>query len=71
MGYVTKSLTRTAGADLRTKGTITDGFQDMSDWGDGANHAGFGTEHSAEWKWNNQSTHLFWQMLSEKLKLKN
>jgi hypothetical protein len=68
-GYVTKSLTRTAGAELRT-GDAIGGSHDMSSWGVGANHAGFGDEHSAQWKWNNQSTCLFWEMLSEELQLR-
>jgi Alpha/beta hydrolase of unknown function (DUF900) len=71
MGYVTKSLTRTAGADLRTNGGIVTDFHDMSSWASvGANHGGFGSEHSAEWKWNYQSTNLFWDQLVETLELK-
>ena len=70
MGYVTKSMTRTAGADLRTKGSIGF-FQNMNDWGSGANHAGFANTHSAEWRWNYQSTNLFWKKLVEVLELKN
>ena len=70
MGYVTKSLTRTAGAELRTKGIITD-FQDMRDWSKvGKNHGGFNSEHNAEWKWNYQSTNLFWKRLVDTLELK-
>lgn len=70
MGYVTKSLTRTAGSDLRTVGSINGGFQDMSNWGPNASHSGFGKAHSAQWRWNNQSTHLFWQMLVKNIELK-
>jgi hypothetical protein len=66
MGYVTKSLTRTAGADLRTGDSIDD-FQNMNNWGAGANHSGFNEEHSAQWKWSNQSTHLFWESLATEL----
>ena len=70
MGYVTKSLTRTAGADLRTRGIITD-CQNMNDWTQvGGNHGGFDSEHSAEWKWNYQSTNLFWKRLVTALSLK-
>ncbi len=67
-GYVTKSLTRAAGAESRTSGAI-DGVHNMASWGSNASHAGFGSEHSAQWKWNNQSTHLFWRMLSDELQL--
>lgn len=69
MGYVTKFLTRAVGADLRTQGSIQ-GFQDMSGWGPSASHSGFGDTHSAQWRWNNQSTCLFWKMLVDKLELK-
>jgi len=70
MGYVTKSLTRTAGADLRTSAIITD-CQNMNDWTNmGGNHGGFDSEHSAEWKWNYQSTNLFWKRLVTTLSLK-
>jgi len=41
----------------------------MDDWGVGANHSGFGTTHSAEWRWNNQSTNHFWERLCEELEL--
>ena len=70
MGYVTKSITRTAGSDLRTVGSINGRCQDMSNWGPNANHSGFGKCHSAQWRWNNQSTHLFWEMLIEQLELR-
>ncbi len=70
MAFVTKSLTRTAGADLRTRGSIQDSH-DMSDWGVGANHSGFGETHSAQWRWSNQSTHLFWEKLFEELELES
>ena len=70
MGYVTKSRTRAAGADLRTSGSINGGFQDMSDWGPNASHSGFGETHSAQWRWSNQSTCLFWKKLFEVLELK-
>lgn len=66
--YVTKSLTRAAGADLRTGGAIND-FQDMDNWGAGANHSGFNSTHSAQWRWMNQSTHLFWENLFVELNL--
>jgi hypothetical protein len=69
MGFVTKAITRTAGADLRTRGSIG-ASQNMNDWGPGAAHAGFGATHSAVWRWNNQSTHLFWEKLVEVLQLK-
>jgi hypothetical protein len=69
MAYVTKSVTRTAGADLRTRGSIQDSYN-MSSWGAGANHSGFGETHSAQWRWSNQSTHLFWEKLFKELKLK-
>jgi hypothetical protein len=67
-GYVTKALTRTAGSDPRTGGSI-DSSVNMDDWGVGANHSGFGTTHSAEWRWNNQSTNHFWERLCEELEL--
>jgi len=62
MGYVTKSRTRAAGADLRTSGAITGGFTDMENW--------FGDTHSAQWRWSNHSTRLFWDELFRKLELK-
>lgn len=68
MGYLTKSLTRTVGADLRTKGAISE-FVNMESWGTNVNHGGFGDTHSAEWIWNYQSTNLFWAKLYEKLEL--
>jgi hypothetical protein len=61
MGYVTKSRTRAAGAVLDTAGAVKD-FVNMKTW--------FEEIHSAEWRWNNQSTHIFWQKLVEKLELK-
>lgn len=67
-GYVTKSWTRTAGSELRTGDSIKD-FQNMNDWGEDANHAGFDKTHSAQWRWNNQSTRLFWLRLSQELEL--
>jgi hypothetical protein len=70
MGYVTKSLTRTAGLDLRTRGSIQDSHS-MSSWGPGANHSGFGEVHSAQWRWPYQSTHLFWNRLFIELQLMN
>ena len=70
MGYVTKSITRAAGSDLRTVGSMNDRCQDMSNWGPNASHAGFGKTHSAQWRLNNQSTHLFWKMLVKNIKLK-
>jgi hypothetical protein len=70
MHPVTKSLTRTAGADLRTKSIITQ-YQNMNDWTNvGENHGGFDSEHSAEWEWNYQSTNLFWKRLVTALSLK-
>jgi hypothetical protein len=70
MAYATKSLTRTAGSDLRTGAIIKD-FQDMSDWSNiGTNHSGFDTKHSAAWIWNYQSTNLFWTRLVQTLNLK-
>ena len=70
MGYVTKSLTRPAGSDLRT-GSIVTGFQNMANWSSvGNNHGSFGEEHSAQWTWNNQSTNLFWKKITETLSLK-
>jgi hypothetical protein len=69
MAYVTKSLTRAAGADLRTKGAINNGFHDMNSWAPESNHGGFGSTHSAQWRWNNQSTNLFWKMLKTELEL--
>jgi hypothetical protein len=71
MGYVTKSRTRAAGADLRTGGKIAvENRVDMSSWGDNANHSGFGNTHSAQWRWSNHSTELFWKELSIRLILK-
>ena len=71
MGYVTKSLTRTAGADLRTNGGIVTDFHDMSSWTSlGTDHGGFGSVHSAEWAWPYQSNNLFWKQLVETLELK-
>lgn len=60
MGYVTKSRTRAVGAIVETHGAIND-YHDMDAWS--------GEEHSAEWKWNIQSTYLFWEKLAEKLEL--
>ncbi len=60
MGYVTKSRTMAAGAELRTAGSIDD-TQDMSGW--------FGTTHSAQWRWSNHSVHMFWTKLVEELNL--
>jgi len=68
MGYVTKSLTRPAGLDLRVRGSIQDSHN-MSSWGPGANHAGFGEVHSAQWRWPYQATHLFWNRLFIELEL--
>jgi hypothetical protein len=68
MGYVTKSLTRTAGADLRTGGSM-DAHHDMSGWGNDASHSGFGDTHSAQWRWNHQSTSHFWNRLCVELEL--
>jgi hypothetical protein len=63
MGYVTKSRTRAAGADLRTNGKIAPGNKiDMKDW--------FNDTHSAQWRWSNHSTELFWKELSIRLILK-
>ena len=67
-GYVTKALTRTAGSDSRTGGSIGSSVN-MNDWGVGANHSGFGETHSAQWRWSNQSTSHFWEQLCEKLQL--
>jgi len=60
MGYVTQSRSRAAGAELGTKGCISS-YEDMTPW--------FNKAHSAQWRWNNQSTHLFWKTLAETLKL--
>ena len=63
MGYVTKSRTRSAGADLRTNGKIAAGNKiDMKNW--------FADTHSAQWRWSNHSTELFWKELSIRLILK-
>jgi hypothetical protein len=62
MGFVTQSRSRTAGADLRTTGSINKGFEDMTKW--------FNTTHSAQWRWSNQSTYPFWARLMEVLELK-
>lgn len=63
MGYVTKSRTRAAGADLRTSGKIAAGNKiDMRNW--------FNDTHSAQWRWSNHSTELFWKELSIRLILK-
>ncbi|MBB5353969.1 hypothetical protein HNR46_004240, partial [Haloferula luteola] len=67
-GFVTKSLTRTAGSDSRTSGSIKSSVN-MNDWGVGAKHWGFGVTHSAEWRWSNQSTSHFWDRLCEELEL--
>jgi hypothetical protein len=62
MGYVTKSRTRAAGADLRTSGVIAAGNTiDMGNF--------FNKTHSAQWRWSNHSTQLFWEELSSKLEL--
>jgi len=60
---------RAAGANLATTGAIS-GFQDMNQWGENADHGGFDSTHSAQWRWNNQSTHLFWKKLTQELELK-
>jgi hypothetical protein len=63
MGYVTKSRTRAAGADLRTNGVIAAGNKiDMGNW--------FNKTHSAQWRWSSHSTELFWKELSIRLILK-
>lgn len=62
MGYVTKATTRTAGADLRTRGCVgVNNTIGMSSW--------FGETHSAQWRWNYSSTCLFWEKLFESLEL--
>ncbi len=68
-GYVTKTLTRTLGQDPRTAGSIDYGI-DMDNWGPHANHSGFGTTHSAQWRWSIQSTNHFWNMLVGHLTLR-
>ena len=65
--YITKSKTRTVGADLRTRGIIaTENVVDLS-----TAEFNFGVTHSAVWRWNNQSTSAFWKRLVKQLKLKN
>ncbi|MFC7338313.1 hypothetical protein ACFQY0_14050 [Haloferula chungangensis] len=68
-GYVTKSLTRAAGSDSRTGGSISSSVN-MNDWGVGAKHWGFGVTHSAQWRWSNQSTSHFWNRLCEVLEMR-
>jgi hypothetical protein len=63
MGYVTQSRSLPAGADRNATGSINGGFEDMTSWG-------FGKTHSAQWRWSNHKTHLFWGKLVEKLELK-
>ncbi|MEI6177293.1 MAG: hypothetical protein WCS43_10405, partial [Verrucomicrobiota bacterium] len=61
--YVTKSRTLAAGAELRTRGVITDDrVQDMSEFN-------FDDAHSAQFRWNIQSTYAFWRTLSDDLQL--
>jgi hypothetical protein len=62
MGYVTQSRSLPAGTDFEAGGSINDGIVSMNSW--------FGTTHSAQWRWSNQKTHLFWGKLFEKLELK-
>jgi hypothetical protein len=62
MGYVTQSRSLPAGTDFEAGGSINDGIVSMNSW--------FGTTHSAQWRWSNQKTHLFWEKLFEKLELK-
>jgi hypothetical protein len=69
LAYITSSKTRAAGANLATAGAIS-GFQDMNQWGVNADHGGFDSTHSAQWRWNNQSTNLFWKKLTQELELK-
>lgn len=65
--YITKSKTRAAGAELRTRGIIaTENVVNM-----GAAEFNFGETHSAVWRWNNQSTNLFWAKLVKQLELKD
>ncbi len=70
LAYVTKALTRTLGQDPRTAGSI-DYDIDMNDWGPHANHSGFGTTHSAQWRWSIQSTNEFWGTLFVSLRLRS
>lgn len=71
MGYVTKSRTRALGAMLSTAGAIDGGFIDMSQQeNDEGTKYNFGKTHSAQWRWNIQSTAPFWSDLVETLALR-
>ena len=63
MGYVTQSRSLPAGADLLTSGSVNNAAVDMTSWG-------FGKTHSAVWRWSNQKSHIFWEQLVERLRLK-
>ena len=55
MGFITQSRSRAAGAVLSTGGKVSSSV-DLRDFG-------FDTVHSAAWRWNIQSTNLFWTKL--------
>lgn len=62
MGFVTQSRSRTAGAELATRGSISE-HVDMSSFG-------FASTHSAQFVFNIQKSHEFWLKIFNKLALK-
>jgi hypothetical protein len=68
MAYISRSKTRAAGATKETGGAIS-GSHSMDSWLPDVGHAGFGDTHSAQWRWNTQSTNLFWKKITEELEL--
>ena len=62
MGFITQSRSRAAGAVLSTGGKVSSSV-DLRDFG-------FGTVHSAAWRWNIQSTNLFWSKLLETFRIR-
>jgi len=60
MAYVTKSRSRAAGAELKTRGSIASYIY----MGSGGGGFGFGSEHSAEWIYDIQQTYPFWEQVA-------
>jgi len=62
MGFVTQSRSRTAGAELATRGSISE-HVDMN------TEFNFGTEHSAQFQFNYLASQKFWERIFDVLKL--
>jgi hypothetical protein len=62
VAYCTFSKTKTAGADGRTAGSISDSLNMNEEYG-------FDTTHSAEWQWRIQKTNKFYRDLMSKFDL--